>query len=315
MSAAARLAQARRCLVVGIGGGGDVVGALAFGLAAADAYGVEFIPGGLTWERRVVDPLPGPRRLDEIASAERLNEGVALAGPDTSGPGDFRFCEARMAEFLGAPVALIDPNLGPRRTAAALDDGAEQLGCDHVILLDVGGDVLAHGDEPGLASPLADAVLLAAAAHMRTPTTGCVFGAGCDGELEPSEVMERVRELEACFDVALGAAAIERAFAATATVVTEASAMALRCARGETGIVEIRRGLRTVTLTADGGRLICFDPAHALDGPALLANAVIEARDLLHANDILMARGVTTELELERGWAAAARSEVQNRAR
>jgi len=36
-----------------------------------------------------------------------------------------------------------------------------------VVLLDVGGDVLAHGHEPGLGSPLCDAVLLAAAARLQ----------------------------------------------------------------------------------------------------------------------------------------------------
>src|SRR5918997_1050397 len=78
---------------------------------------------------------------------------------------------------------------------AAIDDAAERLGCDLVVLTDVGGDVLGHGDEPGLASPLCDAVLLAAAAHMRTPAVAAVFGVGCDGELTPEEVLARVAEV------------------------------------------------------------------------------------------------------------------------
>ena len=40
--------------------------------------------------------------------------------------------------------------------------------------------------------------------------------------------------------------------------------MALRCARGETGAATIRGGRRTVQLTPDGGRLVCFDPRRAL---------------------------------------------------
>jgi len=77
---------------VGIGGGGDVVGALAAAELLSDA-----IVGGLSWERRPVDPAPGPRRLDEISHAELLNESVALAGPETSGPGGFLFCESHVA--------------------------------------------------------------------------------------------------------------------------------------------------------------------------------------------------------------------------
>ena len=188
------VAAAQRILVIGIGGGGDVVGALA-AAQAARALGTDAVVGGLTWERRPVDPLPGPRRLDEITGAQPLHEAVALAGADTVGPGGFRFCEADMAAFLGEPVVLVDPNPGPAAIAAGLDAAAAQLGCDLVVLLDVGGDVLAHGHEPGLASPLADATVLAAAPRMATPTIGIVFGIGCDGELTPAEVLERLDEV------------------------------------------------------------------------------------------------------------------------
>ena len=69
-----------------------------------------------------------------------------------------------MARYLGEPRGAARPEpAGPPSVADALADAARQLGCDLVVLLDVGGDVLAHGDEAGLASPLADAVLLAAA--------------------------------------------------------------------------------------------------------------------------------------------------------
>ncbi len=295
--AADRVVRATRILSIGIGGGGDVVGALALA-EAARPHGAAARVGGLSWERRVLDPIPGPRRLDEISGAEPLNECVALAGAETSGPGGFLFCEARMAAFLGEPVVLVDPNPGPGAIGPALDDAARRLECDLVALVDVGGDVLAHGDEPGLASPLADAVMLAAAAHMRTPVVGVVFGAGCDGELTPAEVLARVAEVGDTADVPT--ANLDRVRAATETVLTEASAMALRCALGETGSAAIRRGRRTVHLTPDGGRLICFDPAMALETAARLAAAVVGAADLNEAHAILTARGVRTELELER---------------
>src|SRR5215210_3475102 len=101
-------AAARSVLSVGIGGGGDVVGALATADLARDA-GLGAHVGGVTWERRPIDPHPGPRRLDEVAALEeRLGTWAALAGPDTQGPGPFHFAESHMARFLGEPVALID---------------------------------------------------------------------------------------------------------------------------------------------------------------------------------------------------------------
>ncbi|HEY6759837.1 MAG TPA: DUF1152 domain-containing protein [Baekduia sp.] len=306
-----RVAAASRILVVGIGGGGDVAGALAFAEAARALNGGDHVVGGLTWERRPVDPLPGARRLDEVDQlAERLHDAVGLAGPDTTGPGGFHFCESDMSAFLGAPVVLLDPNPGPAAIAAGLDAAAAALACDLVVLLDVGGDVLAHGDEPGLASPLADATVLAAAPALATPVLGALFGIGCDGELTPPEVVERLAEVDAAGgvlgDLPLPAAALDRVEAALATVTTEASAMALRCARGETGRVPIRGGRRTVPLTPDGGRLVCFDPAAAIGSAARLARAVLDARSLDEAQEILAALGVRTELDYERDAAAGA---------
>ena len=71
-----------------------------------------------------------------------------------------------MARFLGRDTLLIDPNIGPAAIADGLRRAATELGADLVIALDVGGDVLAEGFEPGLGSPLCDAVLLAAAARL-----------------------------------------------------------------------------------------------------------------------------------------------------
>ncbi|HEX2105408.1 MAG TPA: DUF1152 domain-containing protein [Solirubrobacteraceae bacterium] len=298
---------------MGIGGGGDVVGTLAAAGVAA-AGGTPAVLGGLTWERRPIDPLPGARRLDEITGVRVLHPAVALAGPNAAGPGGFRFAEGRMAELLGEPTVLVDPNGGPAAIAAGLAHACAALDADVVVLLDVGGDALAHGDEPGLASPLADAVVLASApalAAAGVTVLGAVFGAGCDGELTPAEVAARIAEVAAAGgalgDHELDAATLERVAAAVEAVPTEASAMALRCARGETGRATIREGRRTVPLTPAGGRVFFFDPEVAIASAARLAAAVRGARDMEHAHAILLGLGVArTELRYERDAAAAA---------
>jgi hypothetical protein len=286
---------------VGIGGGGDVVGAL----AAAELLG-DAVVGGLTWERRPVDPIPGPRLLDEVVGAGALNEAVALCGPDTSGPGGFLFCESHVARATGERTVLVDPNPGPRGIAAALDDAAAQLSCGRIVLLDVGGDVLAHGDEAGLASPLADAVLLACAAFLRTPCIGAVFGAGCDAELTPDEVRARLDEVGTTAEDRLSAEQLERLQAVAAEVPTEASAMALRCAIGERGEVTIRQGRRKVLLTELGGVVAWFEPLRAMATAARLAAVVRDARSLEEADALLESRGIRTELAYERDMAARA---------
>ncbi len=300
------LAGAGRVLAIGVGGGGDVAGALAVA-AVCERLGTPWEVGGLTWERRPIDPLAGPRRLDEVSGAERLHECAALAGPATQGPGGFRFAESAAAAAIGRSTVLIDPGSGSAGAAAGILAAASRLRCDTVVLLDVGGDVLAHGDEDGLASPLADAVLLAAAPTIAAGgvgVLGAIFGAGCDGELTPDEVTERLAEVER-HGPQMGSSVLDAGQVAwlsgtTTAIPTEASAMAIRCARGERGQALIRNGRRNVQLTATGGLLLWFDTNAALASAARLAHAVGTAPSLQAADAILAARGVRTELAYER---------------
>ena len=124
------LRGAARVLSVGIGGGGDVVGALATA-AHARTLGASAVVGGITWERRPIDPLPGPRRLDEVIGAEVLNETVALAGPETVRPGRRARSPSRTWRATSASATvLVDPNPGPAAVAAGSPTPRERLGCD-----------------------------------------------------------------------------------------------------------------------------------------------------------------------------------------
>lgn len=288
-----------------MGGGGDVVGALATA-RLCQALGSEFVLGGVAWERWPIDPHPGPRRLDEIHGGRPLSACTVLADEDTTTPDGTPFSEARMAGFLCSRTVLVEIEGGAVGTAEGLAEAAARLGCDLLVLIDVGGDVLAHGDERGLASPLCDAVMLAAGARAteRLPVLCGVYGPGCDGELTPAEVIERIAELGRA-GALLGSWGLTPALcvqieAAAHVVPTEASLMGVRCARGETGPAQIRGGLRTVELTPAGALTFYFDPLAALAGGlAPLAAAVRESETLEAAQTILAELGVRTELDLE----------------
>jgi hypothetical protein len=301
------LARSRRPLVLGIGGGGDVVGALATA-EACRLHGAEPVVGGVTWERRPIDPQPGPRAESEIEGARRLAPGVLAASPGTRvRESGVLFAESRMAEVLGEETVLVDATLGPPALADGLAAAAELLGSDLIVFVDVGGDALAHGDEPGLASPLCDAIMLAAAARLAergATVLGGIFGIGCDGELTPAEVLARLAEVGAAGGLA-GARGLtpnvaRRLEDAVRVVPTEASAQALRCFRGELGRAEIRSGRRAVELSPAGALTFYFDPLAALRSAARLAAAVIDAPDLEAANEILHGLGIHTELDYER---------------
>jgi hypothetical protein len=306
------LRSARRPLVLGMGGGGDVVGALATAELARLYDRADPILGGVTWERRPIDPVPGPRATAEIADAQELVPGIVLAGPRTRVlDRDVVFAESHMAEFLGQQTVLVDIHAGPAAVAAALAQAMTRLRADLVVFIDVGGDVLAQGGEPGLTSPLCDAVMLAAAEHLRVAGHEVllgIFGIGCDAELTPAEVLERIAAVAAQGGLqgarGLTPAVAERLEGAIRKVPTEASAQAVRAFRGAFGRATIRGNARTVELSPAAALTFYLDVECTVRACGRLARAVEEARSLEEANDALRRLGLTTELDLERRFAA-----------
>jgi hypothetical protein len=298
-----------------MGGGGDVVGSLAIA-RFCEGLGTPFALGGIAWERIVVDPRPGPRPLAEIAGGRRLGEHAVLANGETSTADGVPFSEALMARHLGEPTVLIDVTGGPAGVAAGLGASASELDCDLVVLADVGGDVLATGSEPGLASPLCDAVVLAGALELAAgggprPLLA-VIGAGCDGELTPTEVVERLAA-GARAGALMGAWGLTPAVAdelevAASASYTEASMQVVRCARGEIGEVPIRGGRRTVHLGPVGAITFFLNPLAGLEATAPLAAAVGETMGIEPARERLEALGIRTELDYERERAAESAS-------
>lgn len=289
--------------MLGIGGGGDVVGALS-PARHCEQLGTPFVLGGVAWERLPVDPVPGPRAAGEIRGGEPLGARAVLAGPATTTPEGVPFSESHVAAHLDTPTVLIDLTGGAAGVAEAIGDAAAALGCDLVVLADIGGDAIANGSEPGLASPLCDAVMIAGALRLapRLDSILVVLGSGCDGELGHDEVLARVARLAAagawigCSSVALAHA--EEIEAAAAPTGTEASVQMARCARGAAGSVEIRGGRRRVVLGPLGAIGFWFDlEAGAAELP--LAAAVRGTADLRSGRDALAALGLGTELDYE----------------
>jgi hypothetical protein len=310
------LRSSTRPLVIGMGGGGDVVGALATAEFARLYDGAHPVLGGLSWERRPIDPEAGPRTAEEIENAQQLAPGIMLAGPQTHvRRRDVFFAESRMAQFLGESTVLIDVSVGSAAVAEGLAVTIAQLGCDLAVFIDVGGDVLARGDEEGLRSPLCDAIMLAAAGRLGRaghPVLAGIFGIGCDAELTPDEVLARIAEVAAagglCGARGLTGPIAERLEGAMRLVPTEASAQAVRAFRGASGATAIRGGARTLELSAAASLTLYLDVEPTIGAAGRLASAVDGAQGLEEANEALHAIGVRTELDLERDAESAARA-------
>ena len=268
--------------------------------------------GGVAWERFAIDPSPGPRPMEQVRDAEPLGEHAALAGPATATADGIAFAEAGVAHHLRARTLLIDVTHGAVGAASGIAAAMERLECDLLLGVDVGGDVLGRGDEEGLASPLCDAVMVAAMlTAVRDGALLAVIGAGCDGELTPGQVLDRVAVLGRA-GAWLGAWGVSPEIAteldmAAAQVPTEASLQVARCARGETGIAPIRGGRREVELGPLGALAFFFEPDLAI-AELPLASAVQGSKSIDEARDALAELGVRTELDYERERAAEAAS-------
>ena len=294
--------------MLGIGGGGDVVGALALA-RRCEELGTETALGGVAWERFAIDPKPGPRPMSEVSGGRPVGDHAVLADAETQTAGGVPFAEARIAGHLGAEVGLVDVSAGALGAAEGIAELASATGSDLCLLVDIGGDAIAAGGEPGLASPLCDAVMIAGGLRLAgSPRCALVvLGAGCDGELDPWQVLERVAALAragawiATWGVTPRVA--DEVAAAAAVSTTEASMQMVRCARGEIGEAPIRGGLRTVELGPAGALAFCFDLERAAT-ELPLARAVLESDSIEAARAAHADLGIRTELDYERSRAA-----------
>ncbi len=298
--------SSKRALVVGVGGGGDVVGALATA-RFLEFCGLEFVLGGLSWERSVYDPIPGPRKLSEVGNVRVLHDYAWMANGDSQTTTGVPFAESKMAAVLGQEVLLIDINGGVKGAVDGLEVAMKELGTDLLVGLDVGGDSLAQGKEPGLRSPLADSIMLAAFAEMEkrgARTFWGVFGYGSDGELTVDEIEAALNKLAGAGGL-LGACSLTPKISAELqeaikTVPTEASAIPVQCFRGAWGESKIRSGQRSVKLTPLAALTFFMSATKLYETLSRPAQAVRASASLEDANDALRAIGVSTELDFER---------------
>ncbi|WP_416478739.1 DUF1152 domain-containing protein [Streptomyces sp. LKA04] len=261
-------------LIVAAGGGGDAVAAA---MLHAALYGDEDQAVILTyaWDRLLIDPLPGPRRPADFTGLERLTPDV------WSVPAQARPIEPagstlpRLAAELPATFALLDPHQGAVGLTRQLESLVDHVQPASIDLLDVGGDILAQGDEPTLKSPLADALTLAACCQLNEPVRLLVAGPGLDGELPPEAVTSTlgpvVRMLTA-EDTAAISGVLE-------WHPSEATGLLAATARGVRGTCEIRDAGLPVLLTDESPAVYEVDLDDALSRNRL-ARAIMSTTDL-----------------------------------
>ncbi|WEV77737.1 DUF1152 domain-containing protein [Janibacter cremeus] len=290
-----------RTLYVAAGGGGDAVGALLARRALGDTDQRPPLVTTYAWERLRIDPVPGPRaRTDFTALAPVGDQPFEVtSGSDTAPPG--RSVLPRLVESSGARIFLHDLDGGTIGLRDQLRHLARSLDVGELVVVDVGGDIVARGSEPGLRSPLADSLSLAAALGTGIPTTVMILGAGADAEVPEGEVK---RLLEGAGGRPVGRVTSDDVHALAPVLSwhpTEATALVAAGAKGMRGFVAMRRGRDPVPVS-DHTPEVWVVSQPTLDSFPL-ARMLQETTSLSEAEDVMRFAAVN-EIDFERKVAA-----------
>jgi hypothetical protein len=288
-------------LLVAAGGGGDALAALMVGRALGRTDH-EPVVASYSWDRYLIDPTPGPRTSTDFTGLRRLTEHAWEVTRDSQLVTRGMSGLAILARCTAARFVLLDPTGGAAGLRTQLHELADYLSADAVTLVDVGGDVAARGCEPGLLSPLADSLALAAVAKLPIHAEAVVAGPGLDGELSGAHVREEMAAAGATRH-RLGSPHVRDYLAALDHHPSEATTLLAAAALGVTGRVEIRDSATLVALDADGAEMFVTSCDELIARNAV-ATALLDSQSLDEAEAIVRGICGRTELDHERTKAA-----------
>ena len=296
----------KRVLIIGAGGGGDVCGCLPVyrWLQSCDA---EPILGSLTWERTVVFNDYGPRSFDQIEGLEKIYGTVAIGSEKTVIAKDKTpFQATSISRTLNQPIIYLDISKGVQPLVKDLTNVISKEHIEFILILDVGGDILAQGSEPGLRSPLADAMTLATVAQIKIPQAIGIFGLNSDGELTLDELDRYIYEFNKK-DFVFGQRFhsdeelefLEKVLDKSGAI-TEASRQPLKVWHGQIGEGSIRNGQRMVKLHPILTRTF-FLRAENIFENSPIAQTIKDTTSIIEANNLLLNNlQIVSEYEMEK---------------
>ena len=295
-----------RPLYVAAGGGGDALAAMII-RHAVDRSGTPPVVLSYSWDRYLLDPTPGPRTPQDFTRLRRLTEHSWEVAFDSQLSNGGRSGLAVLAQHTNARYVLMDPTEGANGIRQQVGELIDLLDVDAVTLVDVGGDVAGHGDEPTLLSPLGDSLALAALAGLPVPTNVAILGVGLDGELPESAVLLDLANVGAT-SVTLQPAHVEPYFAALEHHPSEATMLVAAAATGIHGRAEIRDKGAHVQLTSTSKNAF-FTTASAVLKINNVAQALIATTSFSEAEAVTADICGKTELNHERRKARALASD------
>lgn len=185
----------KRPLVIGTGGGNDIVSATLI-VAALRAVNQEADLAGMC--------SPGAWHTYDGKEEAPVNVVVSDAKRflPSKNPVYLSFIDGFLPQLLqsnglNVRVFNLSCRYGTSKLIGALERLIVEEGYDGIVAVDVGGDILARGpQDPTILSPLMDFSLLYVISKLQTPSMLVQLGLQTDGELRPQSCKEILEELE-----------------------------------------------------------------------------------------------------------------------
>jgi hypothetical protein len=290
--------------MIAAGGGGD---AIAAAIIAASRYADP--PDILTysWDRLLIDPLPGPRDPSSFEGLEKVGRHNCRVLPTSAPISPAGSTLPRLASELNARLWLIDPRRGAVGLSEQIHELTELLSTDVIEVIDVGGDILATKAEHTAHGALADTLVLAGVSAVQADARVMLAGLGLDGESTPENLLTRSRpdSTQDAFNV--DRTAVEDFRHVFEWHPSEVTGLLWAAAMGARGVAEIRsEGLR-VSLGDDSTQIKTVRVHDIIESNSLV-DAVTGTRSLQEAEAGLRMIGCPSEIDFERRRASKIRS-------
>lgn len=287
-------------LVIAAGGGGDAI----TGSVLAGPLGLAEPPIMMTysWDRLMIDPLPGPRSADDFTGLRQLAPNILEVLPSTKPISPARSLLPRLAAQLPARILLLDPTDGAIGMAIQISAAATYFHAETITVIDVGGDALTTGSDPGLRSPLADQLALAACVRTGLPSQLIIAAPGIDGELSPTTITTRLNQLGAHQLPHLTSTDLTPIRSVFTWHPSEASGLLAAAVTGRRGHVEIRDAGDHIELTTATPTLFAVAANNAL--PTTPAAQLTDSPSLTDAETIIHKATGISEIRYETTKAA-----------
>jgi hypothetical protein len=285
-------------VLVAAGGGGDALAAALLHHTAP--FVAPAVIATYAWDHLGTDPVPGPRRTSDFTGLAPLAGRDRVFTAETRPRPPSGSTLPRLSDEIADRLVLLDPDEAASGLRTQIGEIVTACDADRIDIIDVGGDALAQGDEVGLRSPLADAMVLAACAELGVPSSIVVAGPGIDGELTEDQVLAATGDAP---DLVLEADDVTPFAHVLDWHPTESTALLAAAAHGRRGVVEIRDGRLTVPLTDRSANVYRLALATVL-ARSRVATALVGSSSLDEAEAITRDVCGFSEIDTERRKAA-----------